>query len=74
MFIYIYRYEFSMDMSVTAEYAAQRIVTGVLKDKHVVTAPRADRFLLIFKNLVPPQALHLMYSKIVKINAKYLKL
>lgn len=61
-------------MSIKAEYAAKRIVNGVLTDCDLVFVPRIDRLLLCFKCIFPPKVLHFMYSKFVKINPKYLKL
>ena len=60
--------------SISGKYAAEKIVSGVLKNQCLIFVPTSPRYYSMIKDLISPRLLSFFVSYKLKISPKFLKL
>jgi all-trans-retinol dehydrogenase (NAD+) len=67
-------FEFPKSLTLTGKYAAEQIVSGILRNKCLIFLPYSQRFYSIIKDLVSPRLLAFFVAKQLTVNPKLIKL
>ena len=67
-------FDFPQNLTLSGKYAAEKIVSGVLKNKCLIFLPQSQRYYSIIKDLVSPRLLGFFVSQHLKVNSKFMKL
>jgi short-subunit dehydrogenase len=67
-------FQFPKKLTLSVKYAAEKIVSGILKNKPIIFLPGNQRYYSIIKDLVSPRLLGFFVSQQLKVNSKYMKL